>query len=83
MSAVVRSMLRTDPGLSPLTIQNPPTARRPSGSPELHEGDEFVCPTCAAEVRIRHTGDSSEARSMATFTRRCGTSTQHEKQAGA
>jgi hypothetical protein len=90
VSAVVRSMLRTDPGPSldlerrtTMTVQNPLTARQPSGSPELHEGDDLVCPTCGAEIRIRHTGDSSKARSMATFTCRCGTSMQHERQTGA
>ncbi len=56
-----------------------PTEKQPAGSMEMQEGDDFTCPNCACEVRVRHPGDPAKMQQMATFTCCCGTRMEKEQ----
>jgi hypothetical protein len=50
---------------------------------EMREGDDFVCPNCGCEIRLRHHGDAEKMGSMRPFTCCCGTAMEREKDGGA
>ena len=40
---------------------------------QMREGDDFVCPNCSCEIRLRHHGDPTKMPRMVPFTCCCGT----------
>jgi hypothetical protein len=44
----------------------------------MQEGDDFVCPNCGCEIRLRHHGDPAKMQQMTTFTCCCGTPMEKE-----
>ena len=46
----------------------------------LRDGEDFVCPNCGAEIRVRHAGDSADDGTT-TFTCVCGTAMRPEQKA--
>ncbi len=51
-----------------------------SGMATMEEGEDFVCPNCGCEIRVRHHGDPERMPRMVPFTCCCGT--QMRKEAG-
>ena len=49
------------------------------GQFEMHEGDDFVCPNCGCEIRLRHHGDPARMPRMEPFTCCCGTRMEKEQ----
>jgi hypothetical protein len=45
---------------------------------QMQDGDDFVCPTCACEIRLVHHGDPARMPRMQPFTCCCGTPMQKE-----
>ena len=46
---------------------------------QMQEGDDFVCPNCGCEIRLRHHGDPAKMPTMQPFTCCCGTRMQKEQ----
>lgn len=46
----------------------------------VRDGQDFVCPNCGAEIRVRHAGDSADDGTT-TFTCICGTAMRPEQRA--
>jgi len=44
----------------------------------MQDGDDFVCPNCGCEIRLRHHGDPAKMQRMTTFTCCCGTPMEKE-----
>ena len=42
-------------------------------SESMNEGDDFVCPNCACEIRLRHAGDPARMAQVGPFVCSCGT----------
>jgi hypothetical protein len=55
-----------------MTMQETATSNR------MQEGDDFVCPNCGCEIRLRHHGDPAKMQQMTDFTCCCGTRMQKE-----
>jgi predicted RNA-binding Zn-ribbon protein involved in translation (DUF1610 family) len=51
------------------------------GSSEIpiQEGEDYTCPNCGCEIRVRHAGDPSRAEARDPFTCWCGTPMQQER----
>lgn len=49
---------------------------------EMQEGDDFVCPNCSCEIRLRHHGDPAKMQQMTNFTCCCGTQMEKEQRGG-
>ena len=45
----------------------------------MNDGDDFVCPNCGCEIRLRHHGDPTKMRQMTNFTCCCGTRMEKEQ----
>jgi hypothetical protein len=45
----------------------------------MQVGDDFVCPNCGCEIRLRHHGDPAKMRQMTNFTCCCGTRMEKER----
>lgn len=45
---------------------------------EMQDGDDFVCPNCSCEIRLRHHGDPAKMSSMDMFICCCGTRMEKE-----
>ena len=45
---------------------------------EMREGDDFVCPNCGCEIRLRHHGDPAKMQRMEPFVCCCGTRMEKE-----
>jgi hypothetical protein len=45
----------------------------------MQEGDDWVCPNCGCEIRLRHHGDPAKMPQMTDFTCCCGTRMQKEQ----
>jgi hypothetical protein len=58
--------------------------QRPVESDTFHmeEGDDFVCPNCGCEIRLRHHGDPAKMQRMQPFTCCCGTRMDKEQRSG-
>jgi len=52
---------------------------KPASDVTMHDGDDFVCPNCGCEIRLRHHGDPSRMQRMTAFTCCCGTPMQKEQ----
>jgi hypothetical protein len=46
---------------------------------QMREGDDFVCPNCSCEIRLRHHGDPAKMTKMDNFTCCCGTQMEKEQ----
>jgi hypothetical protein len=46
---------------------------------EMKEGDDFVCPNCGCEIRLRHHGDPARMARQEAFVCCCGTRMQKEQ----
>jgi hypothetical protein len=46
---------------------------------EMKEGDDWVCPNCGCEIRLRHHGDPAKMQQMTDFTCCCGTTMNKEQ----
>ncbi len=46
---------------------------------KMQEGDDFVCPNCQCEIRLRHHGDPAKMEQMGAFTCCCGTPMEKEQ----
>jgi len=53
-----------------------------SGQLQMREGDDFVCPNCGCEIRLRHHGDESRMPQMQPFICCCGTTMRKEAGGG-
>jgi hypothetical protein len=49
---------------------------------QMQEGDDFTCPNCGCEIRLRHHGDPQRMQQMRPFTCCCGTPMQKEQGGG-
>ena len=49
---------------------------------EMQEGDDFVCPNCGCEIRLRHHGDPDRMPRTVPFTCCCGTRMEKEQRGG-
>lgn len=45
----------------------------------MQEGDDFVCPNCQCEIRLRHHGNPDRMRQMTPFVCCCGTPMEKEQ----
>jgi hypothetical protein len=45
----------------------------------MQEGDDWVCPNCGCEIRLRHHGDPAKMQRMTDFTCCCGTRMEKEQ----
>ncbi len=45
----------------------------------LQEGDDWVCPNCSCEVRVRHGGDPERMQRVQPVTCCCGTQMRKEE----
>lgn len=57
---------------------DPRTTTSTMDSLQMQEGDDFVCPTCGCEIRLRHHGDPARMPQMRPFTCCCGTRMEKE-----
>jgi predicted RNA-binding Zn-ribbon protein involved in translation (DUF1610 family) len=64
------------------TYEKPMETMDTVGRP-IQEGDDFVCPNCGCEIRLRHAGDPAKMQSTQPFTCRCGTPMEPEAQPGS
>jgi hypothetical protein len=48
----------------------------------MREGDDFVCPNCGCEIRLRHHGDPARMERMGMFVCCCGTQMVKEERPG-
>jgi hypothetical protein len=55
------------------------TQTSPTGEMQMQEGDDFVCPNCNCEIRLRHHGDPAKMQQMTSFTCCCGTKMEKEQ----
>ena len=46
---------------------------------DMQEGDDFVCPNCGCEIRLRHHGDPAKMQHMQAFVCCCGTRMDKEQ----
>lgn len=46
---------------------------------QMQEGEDFVCPNCHSEIRIRHSGDQSRGYGRIQWTCSCGTRMERER----
>ena len=46
---------------------------------QMQDGDDFVCPNCGCEIRLRHHGDPARMSRMVPFTCCCGTQMEKEQ----
>jgi hypothetical protein len=46
---------------------------------EMRDGDDWVCPNCACEIRLRHHGEPAKMQQMTDFTCCCGTKMHKEQ----
>jgi predicted RNA-binding Zn-ribbon protein involved in translation (DUF1610 family) len=46
---------------------------------QMQEGDDFVCPNCGCEIRLRHHGDPAKMPNMDMFICCCGTRMEKEQ----
>ena len=53
-----------------------------SNRPEMHDGEDFVCPTCGCEIMLKHHGDPAKMPNMRSFTCCCGTTMVPEHASG-
>jgi hypothetical protein len=63
-------------------MQNPTTTPDQAGSSaafRLQEGEDWVCPNCGCEIRVRHAGDPSRMQRTQPVTCCCGTPMEHEQ----
>ena len=56
-----------------------PTTTETASTRDMQEGDDFVCPNCACEIRLRHHGDPAKMQQMTDFICCCGTRMQKEQ----
>jgi hypothetical protein len=49
--------------------------------PEMHDGEDFVCPNCGCELMLKHHGDPAKMQPMRPFTCCCGTAMHSEHEA--
>jgi hypothetical protein len=49
------------------------------GAMDMQEGDDFVCPNCGCEIRLRHHGDPAKMQHMQAFVCCCGTRMDKEQ----
>ena len=54
-----------------------------TGTLEMRDGEDFVCPNCRCEIMIKHHGDPARMQTMQPFTCCCGTQMQPEHPGGA
>jgi hypothetical protein len=61
-------------------MTNPVMTDRPMAGDEyrLQEGEDWVCPNCGCEVRVRHAGDPERMQRTQPITCCCGTPMQEE-----
>lgn len=52
------------------------------GGMQMQDGDDFVCPNCGCEIRLRHHGDPARMQRRVPFTCCCGTTMEKEQQSG-
>ena len=50
----------------------------PAGLTDMQEGEDYVCPNCRCEIRIRHQGDPARVEQVQPFTCYCGTVMEKE-----
>jgi hypothetical protein len=62
-----------------MTMQQ--TATPSQSQMQMQEGDDWVCPTCGCEIRLRHHGDPAKMPKMTDFTCCCGTRMEKERHA--
>jgi hypothetical protein len=48
--------------------------------PEMHDGEDFVCPTCSCEIMVKHHGDPNRMPKVGPYTCSCGTEMRPEHQ---
>jgi hypothetical protein len=58
------------------------TTRTTTGSMQMQDGDDFVCPNCSCEIRLVHHGESAKMQRMVPFTCCCGTQMEKEQRGG-
>ena len=58
-----------------MTMQQTATSNRI----QMQEGDDWVCPNCGCEIRLRHHGDPAKMPQMTDFICCCGTRMQKEQ----
>jgi hypothetical protein len=58
------------------------TTSTTTGSMQMQDGDDFVCPNCNCEIRLVHHGDPAKMQRMVPFTCCCGTQMQKEQRGG-
>lgn len=51
------------------------------GTMDMQEGDDFVCPNCGCEIRLRHHGDPQKMQHTQAFVCCCGTRMEKEQHA--
>ena len=56
-----------------------PAARAATPTDSMKEGDDFVCPNCGCEIRLRHHGDPARMERMGPFVCCCGTPMSKEE----
>ena len=61
-----------------MTVQDPGSGGRP-GCLQMQEGDDFLCPNCGCEIRLRHHGDPAKMKQMDVFVCCCGTRMEKEQ----
>jgi hypothetical protein len=54
-------------------------AEQKTSKMEMREGDDWVCPNCACEIRLRHHGEPAKMQQMTDFTCCCGTKMHKEQ----
>ena len=59
-----------------------PTTTATGSQTRMQEGDDFVCPNCGCEIRLRHHGDQAKMQQMTPFTCCCGTPMEKEQRGG-
>jgi hypothetical protein len=64
-----------------MTVQDPGSNVQ-AGRMQMQEGDDFVCPNCGCEIRLRHHGDPAKMQKMEAFVCCCGTRMEKEKRPG-
>ena len=61
-----------------MTVQDPGSSVQPDRM-QMQEGDDFVCPNCGCEIRLRHHGDAAKMQQMEAFVCCCGTRMEKEQ----
>ncbi len=52
------------------------------GTRQMRDGDDFGCPDCGCEIRLRHHGDPARMQRMGPFTCCCGNEMRKEAAGG-